>query len=332
MATNLYGNPPSNWTAAYGGSPLVPNPTTTARDAISGNIGNLGSLYGMAGNINQFQNAQALLNLTNNLPGYQGMVDQSSRNILQNLQGQVSGDVINEILQGAAERGISTGQGPAGPNSNAAYLRALGLTSLGLQQTGEKQLTEAIGRTPTVAPMDISKFLVTPDEQQQAQAAANLYASAPNPAAAAAARNAAAMAGLNAGRSSVGGSPSRGADWWKPASERGSGGPGMVVGNSTGTGYYSNGQYITGNESGNWNDWYNSLNRSNWGTSPLTEDDVWGYLGVDLGGVNTAPPSEADAWADLGVDLYGPNTNEAPFLDAGGFMDNDWSFDSGLFG
>jgi hypothetical protein len=54
----------------------------------------------------------------------------------QQLQGQVGSDVVAQLLQQAAERGIMTGQG-GGPNTNAAYLAALGLTSTGQQQAGQ---------------------------------------------------------------------------------------------------------------------------------------------------------------------------------------------------
>lgn len=53
------------------------------------------------------------------------------------LQGQLPPDVINEIAQRAAERGVATGS-PGGPGANAAYLAAIGRSSLDLVGQGQK--------------------------------------------------------------------------------------------------------------------------------------------------------------------------------------------------
>lgn len=185
-------------TGGLGTNPQVPLPTTTQGPAITGNMPNLAGLYGLAGSVNQFSQQQAPLGLQTNLPGYQQMTQQSSQNIGQQLQGQVPSDVINEILQGAAERGIMTGS-PGSANANAAYLRALGLTSIGQQQAGEQNLTQAIGRTPQAQNLQLPPFLVTPEQQQQAAAANAIYGAAPNPTAVSQANLAAARSGLGQG-------------------------------------------------------------------------------------------------------------------------------------
>jgi len=64
-------------------------------------------------------------------------------NIAQETAGQVPEDVINLLKQQGAERNVSTGAG-----SNAAYLRSLGLTSLGLKDSGQKNLESILGVTP----------------------------------------------------------------------------------------------------------------------------------------------------------------------------------------
>jgi len=130
-----------------------------------------------------------------NLPNYQQMTAQSSGNIGANLRGEVSPDVLNLLGQRAAERGIATGS-PGSPNSNAAYMRALGLTSMGLQQLGEGQLTSAIQRTP------IQQNQISTATTDLGAARAQ-YAAAPDPAKAAGAALAAARAGTKAGGSSV---------------------------------------------------------------------------------------------------------------------------------
>jgi len=195
---------PTAWggTAAYGTRPTVPSPTTTAGAAIAGNIGNLGSLYGLGAGVNQFQAGQAASQVAQNLPGYQSMISKSSGNIGSLLSGTVPEDVVNQITQSAAERGIMTGS-PGSPNANTALLRALGLTSLGLQSQGEGELTSAIGRTPTGGLFQPGSMLVSPEQQQAASAAQALYASAPDPSAAAAASLGTARSALGAGLGSV---------------------------------------------------------------------------------------------------------------------------------
>lgn len=223
MPYPLTATPASSYDPRYGGIPAVPSPISTAQEAVVGNIGNLGNLYTLAGGVNRFNQQQAPLGLEMNLPGYQGMIGQSSRNIAANLAGQVPPDVVNLIAQQAAERGTATGLGTNAPNVNAALLRALGLTSLGQQQLGEQELTAAIGRTPQGPLFDPSKFFVTPEQEQQAQAAANLYKSAPVPSAAAAEARKQAAAGIGATVGAPGvqlpaGSPFKATTWSAPTS------------------------------------------------------------------------------------------------------------------
>jgi len=182
---------------------VLPQPQQTQAQAIGGNLANLGSLYGLASGITGNQNALAASGLRANLPGYQGMIGQSSQNIASLLKGQIPSDVLTQMQQQAAERGILTGS-PGSPNANAAYLRALGLTSLGLQQQGEGELTGAIQRTPQAQPFNMSAFLTSPEAQQQYGTAQALYNAAPDPAAAAGANLGATAAGLAAGRGSMG--------------------------------------------------------------------------------------------------------------------------------
>lgn len=101
----------------------------------------------LASNVNQFMTGQAILPFLQNLPGYAGMVGQRSQNALSMLKGQIPDDVISQISQGAAERGIMGGT-PQSPNANAAYLRSLGLTSLDMQNQGSELLSKSIADTP----------------------------------------------------------------------------------------------------------------------------------------------------------------------------------------
>lgn len=102
----------------------------------------------LATRTNTFMSGQALAPFLQNLPNYANMVGKRTENITSNLAGQLPQDVINQIGIGAAERGIAGGM-TGGPNSNSAYLRALGLNSLQLQNQGSQDLSAAIRDTPT---------------------------------------------------------------------------------------------------------------------------------------------------------------------------------------
>lgn len=135
--------------------------------------------------------------LVQNLPGYQAMVGKSSENIGDQLAGRLPQDVIDLMTQQGAERGIATGA-PGSPNANAAYLRALGLTSLGVMQGAEPQLTAAVQRTP------IQQTNVQTQTTDLGAARAQ-YAAAPDPYLAAMAALGAGQQGIAAGRGSIGG-------------------------------------------------------------------------------------------------------------------------------
>lgn len=103
--------------------------------------------FGLANQTNRFMSGQAALPYQQNLPGYGSMVSGESNNILDMIGGELPDDVVNQILQRGAERGIMTGS-PGGPNSSAAYLKAIGLTSLDMQKQGAERLSQAVARTP----------------------------------------------------------------------------------------------------------------------------------------------------------------------------------------
>ena len=128
--------------------------------------------------------------------GYQVGLDKEMANIQAQLSGQVPQDVINVLGQQGAERGIAMGS-PGAPNANAAYLRALGLTSIGQQQQGLQNLSSVIQQVP-IQPTQTGTQ-TTDLSLLKAQ-----YAAAPDPRLAAeqALRNA--QTGIAAGRGSVG--------------------------------------------------------------------------------------------------------------------------------
>jgi len=190
-AASLTPGPVNFFNPAYGGVPTVPNPVVTAASANAGNYANLPGLESTAASLNTFNQGQLLGQYNMAIPNYAALTQTASGNAMQDLEGKVPQDVISQLLQGAAERGI-TGGSPASPNANAAYLRALGLTSLGQQATGMQDLHQLSADAPIAKPFDPASMFVTPEQEQEAQMAANLYASAPVPAAAA--QNAEALA------------------------------------------------------------------------------------------------------------------------------------------
>lgn len=92
--------------------------------------------------------------------------------INRNLSGQVAPDVKRQMAQAAAERGIGIGSYGAG-NDQSAYLRALGLTSMGLTNQGIGQYSEAYNSVPKLSPSDlfVSSSTQAGLEQQRALAA-----------------------------------------------------------------------------------------------------------------------------------------------------------------
>lgn len=123
--------------------------------------GPTGDVAGLTRDINAInREGQTAANLAR-IPGAQGLEQQSSDMIGQELSGQLPSDVLGQIRQQAAERGIMTGS-PDSPNATAAYLRALGLNSLEMQQQGQQNLTSAYARNPSAPLFDPTSQLLTP--------------------------------------------------------------------------------------------------------------------------------------------------------------------------
>lgn len=171
---------PSSYDPAYGGIPNLPpytEDTTTQTTS--------GTRYGTS----TVKGTDVQAELIKNLPNYQAMLGQDVANIQANLAGQVAPDVMSLLQQQAAERGVSTGMGGA-PNVNAAYLQALGLTSLQLKQLANQQLTAAMGRTPiqqmqTTTTDERTGGTTTGVTRQDLAAQQAIYNAAPVPSAAA---------------------------------------------------------------------------------------------------------------------------------------------------
>lgn len=170
-------------TSLYGSKPATSNPVTAAGQAIQGNTGNLAKNSNLTLGTDTITAAGAALPFQMNLPDYNNMLTTATGNVSAELNGQVPKDVQNLLQTGAAERGVATGQSPNSPNAQAAYLQALGLTSLGQQQQGQTNLSQLISETPTGPSINPANMFVTPEAQQSADQYANTIAAAPDPAA-----------------------------------------------------------------------------------------------------------------------------------------------------
>ena len=174
----------TDYSPEYGGKPVVPSPVGSARSAITGNLGNLGAIYQLSSGVNRQSQADLLAQYGQAGVDVPAIEATSARNIQDLQHGVIPRDVVDRLIQSAAERGVATGS-PGSANANAAYLRALGLTSLDLMGRGFAEGQQLIAGTPRAPLFRPESMMVSPDEIQQAQMAANLYAAAPVPSAAA---------------------------------------------------------------------------------------------------------------------------------------------------
>lgn len=339
---DIIGSSANYWDPAYGGVPNVPDPISSQYQATVGNISNLGEIYGLAGSVNQFGAQQARSQYEQNLPGYDEMMATASGDILSNLRGQVPADVLNELAQGSAERGIATGVSGSA-NAGAQYLKALGLTSIGLQDKGQQQLTSAIQRTPTSPLFNVASQLVSPNDEQAARMAANMYAAAPNPRAAGeeAIRNAQAAIRAGAGGGGPGG-----------VNLTGAGGPPANAGPTSGlptTVYPGTNQAIPGtgtasNPYASWQRWYNQIPGTTGVPTTTTGTDNWASDIYGLGGSpgsvdpSTGIPYTQEGPSGTGYDPFGTTGGQEwwsdpsydPFAEAGG-QDVGYDEELGLF-
>lgn len=156
-------------TLTYGGPTARPRgvattPTGAGAAATSFDLSQSKQLGAISDLINSINKAAQTSALNARIPGAADLEKKSSDVIKTELGGGVPPDVLRLLQQQAAERGVGTGIGPTSPNANAAYLRALGLTSLDQIQAGEKNLTAADARNPAAPIFDPTKLLMTPEQ------------------------------------------------------------------------------------------------------------------------------------------------------------------------
>lgn len=107
----------------------------------------------------------------NQLPGYGTSMSNVGSNIASETAGQLPQDVVNQITQTAAERGITTGMAGSG-SSNANLEQALGLNSLALTNTGQKNLEGILPTLPGNTVANSPSMYATPSLYEGANAAA----------------------------------------------------------------------------------------------------------------------------------------------------------------
>lgn len=187
-------SPPPSYISTGGAGASVPPPQATVGTSTSQAIAAGNQAFGQ-------------------LPNYGGDLSGIGSNVSSEIAGQLPDSVIQQLQQGAAERGVSTGS-PGGPNSNASYLQALGLNSLNLTNLGQSNFDTALQNLPGSAISQNPSFYVTPALQQQAattNATINAQANNQNAALNAAQAGLAAGSGTNPTAAPVGGATTFGA-------------------------------------------------------------------------------------------------------------------------
>ena len=138
--------------------------TDVTGQAVSNNLASGPDLASLTNLINQLNLQAQQQSNAGRIPGGPALEQQSSTNIGSLLGGNIPQDVITQLAQQAAERGVAMGS-PGSDNANSSLLRSLGLTSLDLQQLGQKNLTAALARNPGAPLFDPTSQLITPYQQ-----------------------------------------------------------------------------------------------------------------------------------------------------------------------
>lgn len=146
----------------YSQQPIETGVGTATRFNLSGDTG-ISDVTNLINSLTRRAQSQAL---SARIPGAAVMEEQSSRNIGTELRGELPADVLRQIQQQAAEGGVGRGTSGA-PANEAAYLRALGLTSLDLTGRGQQELSAAYARNPAAPIFDPASLLITPYQGAQ---------------------------------------------------------------------------------------------------------------------------------------------------------------------
>ena len=281
------GYTPPVWTGAatashgaYGTAPTLPAPVSTLPAATTGAIA--------AGNQVNLQ-----------LPGYGASLSNIGGNIQSETAGTLPPDVIRQMQQQAAERGVATGTS-GGPNNDATYLAAVLRSSLDLTNLGQTNLLRQLPALPGSQISQNPEFSPSSAAATDVNSSNAIYRSAPDPRAAAEAAMRAASAGISAGRGSV------------PSAPSGGGGPADdfftrqtytpdTVWSPGGNNEYINGILQKYDPSANNFDPLVGYQTSTWGQP----EAAGGSTQFDYGAPASGAPSNYDANIAAGVDVSG---------------------------
>lgn len=276
---------------AYGSVPIGPSAVSTA-----------GSVVPQA--ITLGQQAYA------GLPGYQQSLNNIGNYISSTTAGQLPDDVVRQIGQRAAERGVAMGA-PGSPNVGASYLRDIGLNSLQLQGIGQNAFQSILPTLPGASLSQNAGLYVNPNLQYEADLQKAIFEAAPNPTMAAGAAMGAARSGYGTGLGAISPIAYGGFGYGTPSSEDFMAQPWEVpnhpavgaYGYGTG-GTFIGGQYYEPGQSPLSQDRVNSI-LQNYGPNQMTsESDGGNYYGGD----NTLDPFGQDSYGgefDPFEDFYG---------------------------
>lgn len=185
----IRGASPRGYNSASGGVPGVTSPF----DVINSNMGDL------SGIINSITGSQSTA-LRDQYPDeYFSTLGTLLGNTGRRAAGDIS-DLLPELQQSSAERAVYGGLSGS-EAENTKLLRDLGLTRYGVQNEAINSLGKIQGQIPTVRPFDPSQII---NHQLDAQARADMYASAPVPEDAYQRAMRAAMSGDGGGRNTPG--------------------------------------------------------------------------------------------------------------------------------
>lgn len=255
--------------SAYGSIPIAPPITPTAGQATSQAIASGQQAAGQ-------------------LPGYSDSLASIGANIKSETAGELPADVLQRLQQAAAERGVATGTSGS-PNNDAAYLRALGLASLDLTNMGQSNLLRQLPALPGYSVSQNPGFYVTPQQQYEADLQKSIFASAPDPRAAASASLGAARMGLGAGGAGFGAGPTAPYGAGDTAAFMSQPWSAPTVGaNSTGTGtYYGGTLYPEGSQPTDYGSIIAKNNQIIAGTPDISSEESDYYQGPDYAALLT---------------------------------------------
>jgi hypothetical protein len=159
--TQVIGASPSGGGGGYNPQTSAYTGLATAQQAPASNLENASSITAITNLIDSLnRSAQTSANQAR-VPNAPALEQASSGNIGSELSGQIPASVLAQIGEAAGERGVATGS-PGSPNANAAWARALGLTSLDLTNMGQQNLSAAYARNPAAPLYDPSQMLLSP--------------------------------------------------------------------------------------------------------------------------------------------------------------------------